>query len=321
MNLESLANKILGMIKNPVTGNSISFDIGKIIINEKDIFVTIYGDVKNAKLLEPVRQECELRLRELRLFEKISVSLTSNPNPKVIPGVKRIITIASGKGGVGKSTIALHIALALAQNYKVGLIDSDIYGPSLPTLTGIGGKPELEENLMIPHIWNGIKLMSVGFLVNADSAAIWRGPMTTKVLYQLMRMTKWGELDYLIVDTPPGTGDVHLSLAENYKIDGTLIITTPQELATADTRKSIDMYKKLNIPILGMIENMSFFTTPDGSKHYIFGQDGAKKLSEETAVNILGQIPIYPEISQTQNPIPSEVSGLFNKIIQKGNWH
>jgi ATP-binding protein involved in chromosome partitioning len=223
--------------------------------------------------------------------------------PTPVKGVRKIIIVASGKGGVGKSTIAANLAIALQLAGKnVGLLDADIYGPSIPQIFSLEQKPILEDNLMLPHEKYGLQLMSVGFLVDKKNATIWRGPMTTKILYQLLRMTKWGnsqgELDYLIIDTPPGTGDVHLSLAENYLLDGVIIVTTPQKLALLDAAKAIDMYAKLNVPILGLVENMSYFQAEtNSSKNYIFGQNGAEKLAKQHNIPILAEFPLCNEMA------------------------
>ncbi|MBP7190502.1 MAG: Mrp/NBP35 family ATP-binding protein [Rickettsiaceae bacterium] len=206
-----------------------------------------------------------------------------------IDRVKQILIVASGKGGVGKSTISVAIAEQLtSQGAKVGIIDADIYGPSIPTILGLSGKPELSGNKMVPLISRGIKVISMGFLVSADSAIAWRGPMSTKAMYQLFCCTNWGDLDHLIVDTPPGTGDIHLSLLENYNIDGTIIVTTPQKIAVADVIKAIDLYKKFSVPIWGIVENMSDAFSGTG------GTDLAKKYN----IPLIAQIPLNKEISE-----------------------
>jgi ATP-binding protein involved in chromosome partitioning len=223
--------------------------------------------------------------------------------PTPVKGVRKIIVVSSGKGGVGKSSVAANLAVALAlQGKRTALLDADIYGPSIPQMFSLHQKPVLEDDLMVPHSKYGVKLMSIGFLVDKDSATIWRGPMTTKILYQLLRLSKWedaGEaLDYLIVDMPPGTGDVHLSMAENYVIDGAIIVSTPQELALIDAKKAIDMYNKLRIPIIGLVENMSYFCPPHtDEKHYIFGQEGAQKLAAKHNIPLLASLPLCAEIA------------------------
>ena len=215
-----------------------------------------------------------------------------------LPEIKKVIAVASGKGGVGKSTTAVNLALALAKmGYKVGLADADIYGPSIPLMLGIDEKPEAEDQKMIPISKYGIKTMSLGYLVPRDSVVIWRGPMAVKALHQVLYGTNWGELDYLIIDMPPGTGDIHLSLAENYRIDGIIIVSTPQAVALADVSRAISMYQKVQIPILGCVENMSYFIDPDtGNKSYIFGQDGTKQLAHKLNLKMLAEISINMKI-------------------------
>lgn len=266
------------------------------------------------------------KLAGLELGDGYLITLTNaKPAGKGVKGVDKVIMVASGKGGVGKSTIAFNLAISLAQQgKKVGLVDVDIYGPSLPTLAGISRRPVLEENLMIPHKKYGIKLMSVGFLVDGADALIWRGPMTTKMLYQLIRLTNWdfdGEgLDYLIIDTPPGTGDVHLSLAENYKVDGAIVISTPQELAVADVTRAMTMFKKLEIPVLGIIENYSYLEL-DGRKQYVFGAPGASsKLAKKFGTKVLAEIPISQELSDAKPVTYYKPDGEMGRLFS-GIWY
>ncbi len=226
----------------------------------------------------------------------------------IVKGVKKIIAVASGKGGVGKSTVAANLAISLKRiGYKVGLVDADIYGPSITYLMNLEGKPKSEGNLMIPIQSYGVDCMSVGSLVDANKAAVWRGPMVTKVLTQLITGTKWDNIDYLIIDLPPGTGDVHLSLVQQFKPDGVVLVSTPQNLAVIDVIKAVDMFKTLQTPILGVVQNMAYLLSEDKSdKNYIFGQDLAKKMAKDLALNFLGDIPISSAINQandTQNPI------------------
>jgi len=212
---------------------------------------------------------------------------------------KNIIAIASGKGGVGKSTFAVNIAVALNQiGKKVGLLDADIYGPSIPRMMGISKKPKANENNnLVPLVSFGIKCMSIGFLVGVDTPTIWRGPMVMKALEQMFNGVEWGELDYLIIDLPPGTGDAQLTLAQSSKLSGSIIISTPQDIALIDARKGINMFKKVNVPILGLIENMSYFICDNcNEKHFIFSTEGAKKESKKFQIPFLGELPIDKEL-------------------------
>ncbi len=222
---------------------------------------------------------------------------------------KNIIAIASGKGGVGKSTFAVNIATALKTIGKqVGLLDADIYGPSIPRMMGISGRPQGNESKkLIPLESYGIKLMSIGFLVNVDTPTIWRGPMVMKALEQMFNGVEWGKLDYLIIDLPPGTGDAQLSLAQNSKISGSIIVSTPQDVALIDARKGINMFKRVNVDVLGLVENMSYFICENcNEKHYIFSKDGAKNEADKFQIPFLGSIPINKQLRiQSDNGKPS----------------
>lgn len=219
-----------------------------------------------------------------------------------VEGVMRIIAVASGKGGVGKSTTTVQLARALAaQGKRVGIVDADIYGSSIPRMLKLSGKPEVADAFFVPLESRGIKAMSMGFIVG-EEAAIMRGPMVTKSLVQMLRGTAWGELDVLLVDMPPGTGDVHLSMVQSvplaYGGGGAIIVTTPQEVALDDARKAASMFAKVHVPILGVIENMSYFIDPTGASHRLFGEGGGKKLAGELGVPLLGEVPLLPEIQK-----------------------
>jgi ATP-binding protein involved in chromosome partitioning len=216
-----------------------------------------------------------------------------------IPGVKAIIAVASGKGGVGKSTTALNLALGLRDlGLKVGLLDADIYGPSVPRLTGINEKPVLDDNRkMIPIERFGLSIMSIGFLVEEETAMIWRGPMVMSAITQMLRDVAWGTLDVLIVDMPPGTGDAQLTLAQNVPLKGAVIVSTPQDLALIDARRGLAMFTKVNVPVLGIIENMSYFQCPEcGTRSDIFGHGGARHEAERLKVPFLGEVPLHMSI-------------------------
>ncbi|WPX96574.1 Mrp/NBP35 family ATP-binding protein [Candidatus Bandiella euplotis] len=241
-----------------------------------------------------------------------------------LPNIGKILVIASGKGGVGKSTFASNLAIALVEaGNKVGLLDADVYGPSMPRIFNIKEKGEVKNNLLIPFCKYGVKIMSMGFLVPEESALVWRGPMLTKAIHQLFKMTLWATqeepLDYLIIDTPPGTGDIHLSIAENYEIDGAIIITTPQTLAVVDALKAIDMFKKLQINVLGIIENMSFFiNSTTGHKEYIFGKSGLTDYCKNNKIQYIGDVPIDKNLADKTliNLIDDNaIKSLFRSII------
>ena len=248
--------------------------------------------------------------------------------PDVV-GVKKIIAVASAKGGVGKSTIACNLAVSLKQSgLNVALVDADIYGPSIPHLMNLSGKPEIKNELLLSMMAHGVKCISIGSLTDEKSAGVWRGPMVTKILYQLIRSVNWKadgkEVDVMVIDMPPGTGDVYLGIAEKFPLDGVIIVSTPQSLSVIDVVKSIDCFKKLKIPIIGLIQNMSYLEI-NGEKKYLFGRDGAKDMAEKIQINFLGELPFMQEISDSaEEKIPilaeksqGEVAGFFAKIVKR----
>ncbi|WP_332122604.1 Mrp/NBP35 family ATP-binding protein, partial [Azorhizobium caulinodans] len=217
------------------------------------------------------------------------------------PGVASIIAVASGKGGVGKSTVSINLALALRDlGLKVGLLDADIYGPSVPRLAGVHGKPEVEDGrMMLPMDNFGLQLMSIGFMVEEDTPMIWRGPMVMSAISQMLREVKWGPLDVLVVDMPPGTGDAQLTMAQQVGLAGAVIVSTPQDLALIDARRGIAMFKRVNVPILGIVENMATFICPHcGGRSDIFGHGGARAEAEKLGVPFLGEIPLHMRIRE-----------------------
>ncbi len=221
--------------------------------------------------------------------------------PKPIRGVKHSLAIASGKGGVGKSTVACNLAIALKQmGFSVGLLDGDIYGPSIPKMMGLeGAMPQIKNNLIVPVEKYGIKVLSIGFLVEEDTAVIWRGPLIHKAYDQFFFQTYWGDLDFLILDLPPGTGDPQISATKLLKLDGGVVVTTPQDVALSDVKKAISMFRTMDVNVIGLIENMSYYKCPNcGHIERIFGKGGGRKLSEEMAVTLLGEIPIDPKMTQ-----------------------
>ncbi len=244
-----------------------------------------------------------------------------------VAGVKKIIAVASAKGGVGKSTIACNLAVSLQQSgLNVALVDADIYGPSVPHLMNLKGKPEVKNDLLLPMISYGVKCISIGSLVDESAAGVWRGPMVTKILHQLIRSVNWRsdgeEVEVMIIDMPPGTGDVYLSVAEKFPLAGVLLVSTPQSLSVIDVVKSVDCFQKLKIPILGIIQNMSFLEI-GGEKKYIFGKDGAKKLAEKMGIKFLGELPVMQEISDAAEEMEmavlkdSKVGELFVEIVER----
>lgn len=241
---------------------------------------------------------------------KTKSNQAARPEPgKMLPQVKNVIAVSSGKGGVGKSTVAANLAVSLAKlGYKVGLLDADIFGPSVPKMFHLEAENIFAEmkdgrQVLIPAMKYGVKMLSIGFFVNPDTATLWRGGMASNALKQLIADADWGELDYFVLDTPPGTSDIHLTLLQNLAITGAVIVSTPQAVALADARKGIDMYRneKVNVPILGMVENMAWFTPAEllENKYYIFGKEGVKRLAEEMQVPLLGQIPLVQSICES----------------------
>ncbi len=242
------------------------------------------------------------------------------PGVPLVPGVRNIIAVASGKGGVGKSTTAVNLALALqAEGARVGILDADIYGPSMPTLLGVSQRPDSADGkTMSPVVGYGIQVNSIGFLIKEDSPAIWRGPMVTQALEQLLRQTNWDNLDYLIVDMPPGTGDIALTLAQKVPVAGAVIVTTPQDIALLDARKGLRMFEKVGVPILGIIENMAtHICTQCGHAEHIFGQGGGKKMAEDYKVGWLGSLPLAMTIrEQADAGTPTVVSDPESQAAQ-----
>ena len=245
---------------------------------------------------------------DIKMDAEVTSFLTKNPR---LPGIKNIIAISSGKGGVGKSTIAANLAVALAASgAKVGVIDADIYGPSIPIIFGFQderarlNKKEGKE-MLIPFERHGVKLMSIGTLINPEQAVVWRGPMASKALRQLIFDTDWGEIDYLLMDLPPGTGDIHLTIVQTLPVTGAVVITTPQQVATSDARKGAEMFRSqaIKVPILGVIENMAYFIPEDApdKKYHIFGENGGQMLANSLDTSLLGQLPIRPGISENSD--------------------
>ena len=286
-----------------------------IVITEGKVSFTVVLTTPACPLKEKIRNDCEDAVRKevgenIEIDIRMTSSVTSlRDNAPLLPGVKNIIAIASGKGGVGKSTVTTNLAVALAQSgAKVGLIDADIYGPSIPLMFNCEREqPEVKvingKNIIVPLEQYGVKLISIGFLTPPESAVVWRGPMASSALKQFISDADWGELDYLLIDLPPGTSDIHLTLVQTVPVTGAVIVTTPQKVALADAMKGLSMFKQpqINVPVLGVIENMAYFTPdelPD-NKYYIFGKDGGRNLAEKFGVPLLGQVPLVQSIRES----------------------
>ena len=317
MNVKDII-EALGKVKYPGTGKDL-IEAGianeaDIRIEGKDVFITLTFERPTDPFHKSIIKAVEAAVNtfvdpEARVKGNVTPRFMHD-NPKkaveVLPGVKNIIGIASGKGGVGKSTVSSNLAVALAaEGYRVGLLDADIFGPSVPKMFGVENEQLYMHNvngrdLIIPAMKYGVKILSIGFLVDPSNAIIWRGAMASNALKQLIQEADWGELDYFLIDMPPGTSDIHLTLVQTLPLTGAVIVTTPQEVALADARKGVAMFReeKINVPVLGIVENMAWFTPekhPD-ERYYIFGREGADKLAKEFGTKVLGQIPVTESI-------------------------
>jgi ATP-binding protein involved in chromosome partitioning len=290
----------------------VSFGLVKnVAVNGGAVSVSLHLTGGNADIGRQIKAEAEKVLRgvpgvERTCVEVLAPAASQAPAPAAdpwsgqnrVPGIRRIVAVASGKGGVGKSTVSVNLACALRHlGAEVGLLDCDIYGPSIPLMMGIHDKPTLSEaQKLIPPSNYGVRLMSMGLLIEGDAPVIWRGPMIMKTIQQFISEVEWGELDFLVVDLPPGTGDAQLSLCQTVPLDGGVIVTTPQEASLGVVRKGIAMFEKVNVPILGIIENMSYFIAPNGERIEIFGHGGGRAEAGRRNLPFLGEIPIYVEI-------------------------
>ena len=328
--------------------------VSDVFISDGKVYFSINVPAERAQELEPLRQAAERTVKALPGVKGAVVSLTAErkqgsapppPRPPAaapahghnhgpapsgqqrtkagVPGIDAIIAVASGKGGVGKSTASVNLALALKANgLRVGILDADVYGPSMPRLLGITGRPQQIENRIIVPMENyGIKVMSMGFLVDEGTAMIWRGPMVQSALMQMLREVAWGDLDVLVVDMPPGTGDAQLTMAQQVPLSGAVIVSTPQDLALIDARKGLNMFNKVEVPVLGIVENMSYFIAPDtGNRYDIFGHGGAKAEAETIGVPFLGEVPLTISIRETSDAgtpvVVSEPDGPQAKIYR-----
>ncbi len=294
--------------------------IQDIIVQDKYISFTLELPEQNDELANELKKRCEGAIlkfidREAIVDIQVGINVSKRRNQDsgqqrqqpgqhqpVLPGVQNIIAVASGKGGVGKSTVAANIAAALARTgARVGLMDTDIYGPSIPTMFNLFDRPDITvQKKLVPLEKHGIKMVSMGFLVDVNQAMVWRGPMATSAIKQFMTEVEWGELDYMILDLPPGTGDIQLTIVQTVPLTGAVIVSTPQVVALDDVRKGVAMFQKVNVPVLGVIENMSYFVPPDmpDKKYHIFGEGGAKRLARELNVPVLGEIPLEQPVRE-----------------------
>lgn len=309
--LKALTNVIEPDLRKDIVTLNMVKDI---LVRDNVVSFTIVLTTPACPLKEVLRTDCINAVQQLNKNVVVNVNFTSHTTSKrtdakaVLPKVKNIIAVISGKGGVGKSTVAANLALALAQhNAKIGLMDADIYGPSVPIMFGVRGeRPMMRDvngkGMIVPLERFDIKLMSIGLLVDEKSAVVWRGPMASSAIKQFVTDVDWGELDYLVIDMPPGTGDIHLTLMQTVPVTGAIIVTTPQDVALADAKKGIAMLAQaqLNIPVIGLVENMAYFIPAElpNNKYYIFGKEGGKRLAEEYDLPFLGQIPLVQSIRE-----------------------
>jgi ATP-binding protein involved in chromosome partitioning len=299
----------LSKLVDPNTGKDFvgTRSVKSVKVSTADVQVEIELGYPGKTQFEPIRRDVIAALKQAGAGN-VSVSVASKVvahsvqrGVKLVPGIKNIIAVASGKGGVGKSTTAVNLALALAaEGAAVGVLDADIYGPSQPTMLGIAGRPESKDGKSLePMMGHGLQAISIGFLIDVDTPMVWRGPMVTQALEQLLKDTRWRDLDYLVVDLPPGTGDIQLTLAQKVPVTGAVIVTTPQDIALIDARKGLKMFEKVGIPILGVVENMSTHVCPKcGHESHIFGTGGAERMCRDYGTELLGQLPLDESIRE-----------------------
>lgn len=358
--IKSAVMERLRQIKGPdLEGDIVSLGlVSDVFVSDGRVVFSITVPAERAQELEPLRQAAEKVVKEVDGVETVMVALTAEraaggarnaaqqsapksapqqprrpaeeqaPAKPGVPGIKHIVAVASGKGGVGKSTTTANLALAMASlGKKVGVLDADIYGPSVPRLFNVSGRPEaLSGRMLKPMEGYGIKVMSMGFMVEEETPMIWRGPMVISALTQMLREVAWGELDVLVVDMPPGTGDAQLTMAQQVPLAGAVIVSTPQDLALIDARKGLNMFKRVDVPVLGIVENMSYFLCPDcGGRHDIFGHGGARAEADRLKVPFLGEVPLTMKIRETSDagtPVvvsdpEGSVAGIYKDIAAK----
>ena len=325
---EAQVQSVLRSLVDPNTGKDFvaTRSARNIKISGSDVSLDIELGYPGKSQHEPIRRQVTQALKHAGAAS-VAVKVSSKVVPhavqrgvKLIPGIKNIIAIASGKGGVGKSTTAVNLALALAaEGASVGVLDADIYGPSQPMMLGIAGRPESKDGKHLePMEAHGLQAISIGFLIDVDTPMVWRGPMVTQALEQLLKDTAWRELDYLVIDLPPGTGDIQLTLAQKVPVTGAVIVTTPQDIALIDARKGLKMFEKVGIPILGIVENMSFHVCSKcGHESHIFGSGGGQKMSKDYGAELLGQLPLDETIQQqADSGKPTVVSDPDGKVAE-----
>ncbi|MDB2415270.1 Mrp/NBP35 family ATP-binding protein [Rickettsiales bacterium] len=313
LNQDSI-KKALQTIKDPDSDMDIvtSGRVSSIVIRDNNIGFSLQSSPDKISDLEDLRQKCKTKILDLDSSFNVTVVLTADTkNAKAanmqnksdilkIPGVKNVIAVASGKGGVGKSTVSSQLAFALKRKgYKVGIVDADIYGPSIPHILGVSGSPDInKENKMIPHVKDGISSISIGHLIDPQRATIWRAPMIVKAFYQLVYGTMWENIDYLIFDLPPGTGDIQISMSKKVPVSGVVLVSTPQEVALLDVKKAANMFDKVDIPIFGIVENMSYLEDESGTRHHVFGKGAVEAYANKEGYKFLGHIPIESDLRE-----------------------
>ena len=324
---------VLRSIMNPDTQSDLMAcaSIKNLSVSDNNIHVDVVLGYPAKSQFQAIKDSVVSQLKKIADVKNIEVNVSSDivahtvqRGVKLLPGVKNIIAVASGKGGVGKSTTAVNLALALsAEGASVGILDADIYGPSLPMMLGISGRPESKaENTIEPMEAHGLQASSIGFLINEDSPMVWRGPMVTSALEQLLRQTRWRDLDYLIVDMPPGTGDIQLTLSQKVPVTGAVIVTTPQDIALLDARKGLKMFEKVGVPIIGIVENMSTYVCPScGHEEHVFGSGGGQKMCSDYGVDFLGSLPLNISIREQSDAgrptVVAEPDGPISMVYQQ----
>lgn len=311
LSVESVRDALSNVIEPDLGQDLITLNmVFDIEVRGKDVSFTVNLTTPACPLKAEIERACINAVKHLvDMDAHVTVNMTANVQKTRVDGqgdqslvseVANIIAIASGKGGVGKSTVAVNLAIALAQaGAKVGLVDTDIYGPSIPMMFGVNERPDISvRRKIVPLEKYGVKILSMGFMVDPDQAVIWRGPMVSSAVRQFLSDAEWGDLDYLLLDLPPGTGDIQLTIVQNVPLTGAVVVSTPQDVALEDARKGVAMFKKVNVPILGIVENMAWFMDPAGNKHHIFGKDGARKLAASLEIPFLGEVPLEQSIRE-----------------------